>query len=135
MQLNIDPDWFLWMIEKENNCILSVGGLVTRLVKEASITMDGTEDQANSFVRVTWKAVAWRHIGVTHRLTQGFICHFSTENIRWKSADGKDKTEAYSTFFSWKRENPYMLCFDIEAKDSSEFYSPPHMQELSTSDT
>lgn len=34
MQLNIDPDWLLRMAEKENNGIVSVGGLVTRLAKE-----------------------------------------------------------------------------------------------------
>lgn len=31
MKLNIDPDWLLRMAEKENNRIISVGGLVTRV--------------------------------------------------------------------------------------------------------
>ncbi len=31
MKLNIDPDWLLRMAEKENNRIVSVGGLVTRV--------------------------------------------------------------------------------------------------------
>jgi hypothetical protein len=31
MKLNIDPNWLLRMVEKENNSIVSVGGLVTRV--------------------------------------------------------------------------------------------------------
>jgi CO dehydrogenase/acetyl-CoA synthase alpha subunit len=34
MNINIDPNWLLIMAEKEDNCIISVGGLVTRLEKE-----------------------------------------------------------------------------------------------------
>lgn len=33
MELDIDPDWLLEMAEKENGCIVSVGGLVTRIIK------------------------------------------------------------------------------------------------------
>lgn len=31
MKLNIDPNWLLWMADKEDDSIISVGGLVTRV--------------------------------------------------------------------------------------------------------
>ncbi len=33
MKLNIDPDWFLQMVEKENSSIVSVGGFFARVQK------------------------------------------------------------------------------------------------------
>src|SRR5947209_4924719 len=36
MKLNINPDWLLRMAEKEDNGIVSVGGLVSRIETEAA---------------------------------------------------------------------------------------------------
>lgn len=38
MELNIDPDWLIRMAEKEANCNISVGGLITQISKDEAVT-------------------------------------------------------------------------------------------------
>jgi hypothetical protein len=39
VNLNIDRDWLLRMAEKDGNGIISVGGLVARIIREERLTM------------------------------------------------------------------------------------------------